>query len=117
VRFVGHIPKRMDNRGLSQESEDTDDTVFQGSDNSRGIAGTNWGTIFMEGDDTNVVEAVFNAPMAAVQVKNPWRVSFFGRQTGNSADGFFCYFAGLQGSKFSVDTEDLSDMRKGKVMV
>jgi len=33
----------------------------------------------MEGDITDVVKFVFNVPMATIQLKNPSRVSLFGR--------------------------------------
>lgn len=67
---------------------------------------------FAKGCVPDVVEAVFDAPVATIQEKNPERTSPLGRQADNATDGFFRHLLRLAGSKYSADTEDLSGMGK-----
>lgn len=73
---------------------------------------TDGGVAFTKGYVPDVVEAVFNAPVATIQEKNPEMISPLRRQADNATDGFFRYFLRLAGSKHSADTKDLSGMGK-----
>ena len=78
--FLGHSPERFGNRGFSsQKMKDTDNTIFQGSKDPWCMGGADGGMVFTKSDVTDIVEAVFNAPMATIQVKNPGGVSLVGR--------------------------------------
>ena len=78
--FIGHSPERFGNRGFSsQKMKDTDNTIFQGSKDPWCMGGADGGMVFTKSDVTDRVEAVFNAPMTTIQVKNPGGVSLVGR--------------------------------------
>ncbi|UJS19300.1 MAG: hypothetical protein L3J18_10250 [Candidatus Brocadia sp.] len=78
---------------------------------------SNRGAVFIKGDITNVMEAVFNTPMSPVQAEYAGRVCLLLRKAGNAIDRFFGCFLGFEVGKFSVDTKDLSNQGECKVMV
>ena len=43
------------------------------------MGGADGGMVFTKSDVTDIVEAVFNAPMTTIHVENPRRVSLVGR--------------------------------------
>ena len=70
MRFVGHISKSLCDRGFTEGAKNADDAISQRGHNPGRMVRSDGGTVFMKGDITNIMEAVFNTPMAAIQLKN-----------------------------------------------
>ena len=63
------------------------------------------------------MEAIFNSPMASIQLQQTSRIRFFFRKAGNSINDFFCLFTRFKVGKFSMDTQNLSNVGKVKIII
>lgn len=73
------------------------------------------GAIFVKGDITDPMEAVFNRPMAPAQAEQASGSRSLGREAGNAIDGFAAGFLGDQFGGVALQAEDLGAMRKLEV--
>ena len=71
MRFVGHRSQGLCDRGFPEEAKDADDAISQRGHNPGRMVRSDGGMVFTKGDVTDIMETVFNAPMAAIQRKNP----------------------------------------------
>ena len=87
VWFVGHIPERFGNSGLSQKTKDTGNTIFQGSKDTWCIGGTHAclcvtarrqvGMVFMEGDNHGQSRGCFQYSNDPYSDKEFWKGLLF----------------------------------------
>ena len=117
MRFVGHSSQGLCDSGFTEGAKDADDAISQRGHNPGRMVRSDGGMVFTKGDVTDIVEAVFNAPMASIQLKNPGRVSLVWGKAGNAIGSFFGCFLGFEMGKFSVDTKDLSNKGECQIVV
>lgn len=65
----------------------------------------------------DIVAAVLDTPVAAIDLKESLCVSLVGRSAGNSVDDFFGLFAGFLFDTVTFDDKGLSDVRKVQVVI
>ena len=71
MRFVGYSSQSLCDSGFTEGAKDADDAISQRGHNPGRMVRSDGGMVFTKGDVTDIVEAVFNAPMAAIQLENP----------------------------------------------
>ena len=73
--------------------------------------------VFVQGDISRIVQAVFNAPVGAQHFQElGWR-SLFSRQAGDAIDRFFPCFSGFREGNGSLELEDLLEERPVKEII
>ncbi len=100
-----------------KEAKQADGEVSQRGDDLRTVLGSDLAAVLIKGDIADVVEAVFNSPMSAVQLKQAPGVGFFGTEAGDPVDGLLGSFLALQMKDLSADREDLADVWELKVVI
>ena len=65
------------------------------------------GAVLIEGHVADIVEAVFNAPMATARIEQALRISTLGFETGNPIDGFGGEFVADQVRRFTANGANL----------
>jgi hypothetical protein len=76
---------------------------------------TNGAAVFIEGDIPDIMEAIFDRPVAATQAEQASGVGMLGRETGNTVDSFGTVFLGDDCGGVALDREDLGGIGKGKI--
>ena len=75
------------------------------------------GAVFIEGHITDIVEAVFNAPVVAAGSEQALGIGAFGVETGDPVDGFGAEFVADQVRRFATNREDLIGVGKIQISV
>ncbi len=117
VRFCSHEPQGLCDVCGFKEAKQADDEVSQRGDELRGVLSSDLAAVLIEGDIADIVEAVFNSPVSAVQLKETLGVSLFWREAGDPGDGFLSSFLVLQMKNLAADRENLADIWELKVVV
>jgi hypothetical protein len=73
--------------------------------------------VFIEGDIPDIVEAVFDRPVAPGQAEEAGGVRFLWSQTGEAIDDFGAFFLRNDFRGISLNTEDLSGVGEGQIPV
>ena len=89
--------------------------VAEGGHNLRRGTAADLGAVFIEGHITNVVEAVFNRPVATAGSEQALGIGAFEVKTGDPVDGFGGEFVADQVRRFAANREDL--MGVGKIQI
>ena len=71
--------------------------------------------VFIKGHIPDIVEAVFDRPLAATQAEESGGVRSWWGQAGEAIDGFGACFLGDDFGSDPLDAEDLSGIGKGEV--
>jgi len=80
----------VDGGGPSQQADGQ--VAQRGHDLSSGLL-ANAAAVFVKAHVAHIMQAIFNAPVAAVQGQQAHRVGFFRTQAGNAIHGFGAEFA------------------------
>jgi len=94
-----------------------DSKSAQPRDILRAVARADATAIFIIGPIEDIVAAVLNGPVAAIDVEDTLRVGFLHRAARNAVCDFTRAFAALFVFELPFDGKGLSDMRKAKVAV
>lgn len=97
--------------------ENTDNKISERSHNSRGILGADSGEVFQKGDIANIVEAVFNCPMSAIERKDSFWRSLLRGKARDAEYGFRGEFFGFFVGNLPADAEYLAYVREIKGVV
>src|SRR5438309_10243 len=69
--------------------------ITEGGQNLGSIAGAQAGAIFSEGHIAHIMRTVFNGPMSTIELQQPLRASFGGREGSDEIDDFGGGFVGF----------------------
>ncbi len=117
VWFCGQAAKRSGDVGYTQVSQQAYDEVFERSHDLRGIAGSDLGSILIEGDITDIVEAVFDLPVSSVKFEQVFWAGPVRRQAGDAAGDLLGFLPAGEVSNLSSDAEDLSHAGEIQVII
>lgn len=117
ARLLGKGAQGAGDIGKAAQSGQSDGEVSQTSHHGRSVADADAGVVFGEGDIADIVGAVLNPPLAAVEGEELARISLRRWQGGDGEDGFVASFAGLQFGDRALDATDLCDIREVDVVV
>ena len=99
----------------SGQTQQADGQIAQrGHDLSSGMF-ANAAAVFVKAHVAHIMQAVFNAPVAAVQGQQARRVGFFRIQAGDAIHGFCAELARGQFRGLALEAEDLSDVGEIKI--
>jgi len=101
----------------SGQTQQTDGQVAQRGHHLSSGAFANAAAIFVEAHVAHIMQAILNAPVAAVQGQQAPRAGFLRSQTGEAIHGFAAELAGAQIRGLALQAEDLSDVRKIDIIV
>ncbi|OOP56758.1 MAG: hypothetical protein AYP45_06995 [Candidatus Brocadia carolinensis] len=71
MRFIGRSSQGLCDSGFLKGAKDANDAVSQRGHNPGRMVRSGVGMVFTKGDVTDIAKAVFNAPIAAIQLANP----------------------------------------------
>jgi hypothetical protein len=103
--------------GEAQKARERDGEVAQRGHHGWAVAGADAGVVLGEGDIADIVGAVLDPPLAAVQGEELVRISLCRSQAGDGKDGLLALLAGLQFRDLALDAADLRDMGEVGVVV
>jgi len=99
--------KRGSEADGSGQTQQADGQIAQrGHDLSSGEF-ANAAAVFVKAHVAHIMQAVFNAPVAAVQGQQAPGAGFLRTQTGDTIHGFAAQLAGVQGGGLALQAEDL----------
>ena len=84
----GTAAKRGRDVASTGHTEQRDGKIAEGGHGLGSGTAADTGSVFIEGDIADPVEAVFNRPMAATQTEQGLRTGMFGFKTGDAVNGF-----------------------------
>jgi hypothetical protein len=87
VEAAAHFLGGLFDVGPAGEAEEADCDVSHGGHDLWGGAGTDLGSVFVEGDVADVVSAVFYSPVAAVEGEDVGGVGLVGGEAGDAVHG------------------------------
>jgi hypothetical protein len=90
------------------EAECADGEVAAGGEGAGSVAGPGLGSVFVVGDVSDIVDPVFDAPVAAGEVVEVGGACVVGGDAGEVVGGFGGDGDVVEGAAFSVDPDDLS---------
>lgn len=99
----------------ASHAEQGDGQVSKRSHDLGAISPADAAAVFIIGDIADIMEAVFNGPMASGQAHEAGRSGLLGAEAGNSIDGFGAFFAGDEFGGMALDAKDLAGIGKGQV--
>ena len=92
--------------------QDTDGEATKARDVLGTMAGANAAPVFVEIPVDDVVAAVFDRPVAAIDFEEALGPGLFGRAAGDTQCRFERLLLGLLVDDFALDQEDLADVRE-----
>lgn len=106
----GHV------REAGQTAEGDGEVVQAGHDRWT-VADTDTRAVLAEGHVADIMGAVLDAPVAAVELQQAVRVSLLRRQTGHEEDGLVALLTGFELGDFAFDATDLGDIGEVDIIV
>ena len=79
------------------------------------VSFANAAAVFIEGNIADIMEAVFDRPLAAAQAEQAGGVGFAGRETGDAIDGFGTVLLSDDLGGVALEGEDLGGIGEGKI--
>jgi hypothetical protein len=98
------------------QAADPDDEITQGSQVIRSVSGADSGAIFAEGDVTDVVDRIFNAPVTPAKGLDLSGAHFRGWTTGQEDLGFLGDAQAFEMMSGAADHRCLGGMGKARVL-
>jgi len=102
--------------GGAGHPEERDGQVSQGCHDLSAASFAYGRAVFIEGNIADIMEAVFDRPLAAAQTEESGGVSFLRGQAGEAIDGFGAVFLGDDFGGYPLDAEDLGGIGKGEII-
>ena len=72
------------------------------------MASTDLGVVFIEGYIPNIMEAILDLPLSAIQLQQPLGTGLLGGQTRQAIDDLFGFLLALEMGDLAMDAKDLS---------
>jgi hypothetical protein len=117
VRLGGEGAQCGGDVGEVVETQDTDGEVAQAGERLRCGTAPDATAILIVGHVAYVVQAVFNAPVAAVEREELLRIGVLGREVGDEIDALGAGSALGDAQDFAFDAGDLLDVGEIEVVV
>jgi len=99
--------------GALAVTRQSDGEIAAGGEDLGGGAGADWGAVLVEGDVSNIVDLVFDAPMAARERQQGRGVRLSSGEAGDGVGDFGLRLAGGLADAPSLDPQDLPNMGPG----
>lgn len=110
---IGEGAQCLGDQAEAETSRDGDGGIAQDHHHAGTVLGTDLGSVFIEGDVADVVQAVFDAPVATIEREEALGGGLAFVETGDTVDDFRCLFSGFDFQSGSFDLEDLGHEGKG----
>lgn len=117
MRFGGHLPEGFGHVCPPGPAQEADGEIPEGGHDAGSISGSNLGAIFIKGDIPDIIQAILDRPVAAVELQEAAGEGFLRGEAGNPIDCLFASLTALHFGELSLDGEDLADRRKLKVVI
>lgn len=117
TRFGGELAKGLGNRVNPGKMKEADNKISKRSHHSGSVSCSDARGVLLEGEVSDVVQPVLNAPVIAVQGEYPGRVGLAGIQGGQAVGDFFGSLVVFEMANFAADRKNLLDVGKIDVAV
>jgi hypothetical protein len=102
---------------MSCQPQETDGEITQRRHHSGTGIGSDLGTVLIEGDVSNIMAFIFDAPVSPVEFEELfWRCFLWG-QAGDDVNSFAAFFAGFDFFGMAFDTGNLSTEREVHIII
>jgi len=117
MRFGGHLPEAPCYVCPSRPTQEADGEIPESGHDPRAVSGSDLGAIFIKGDIPDIIQAILDRPVAAVELQKAAGQSFLRGEAGNPIDYLFASLTAFHFGELPLDDEDLAEVRKLKVVI
>ena len=117
MRFGSHASDGFGDVVIVCQPEETDGKIPEYRHHSGSGLGSYLGTIFIEGDITDIMTFVFDGPVSPVEFEELFWGNFLGGCAGDEINGFAVFFAGFDFFGMAFDAGNLSTEREIHIII
>lgn len=117
MRFGGHLPEGFGHVCPPGPAQEADGKIPKGGHDAGSVSGSNLRAIFIKGDIPDIIQAILDRPVAAVELQEAAGQGLVRSEAGHPIDCLFASLTAVHFGELPMDTEDLANIRKLKVVI